>query len=291
MEQAPSGIWIEQEDGAPLQLVSNCTFGRSRNNTIVIESEKASRHHATIHVQDGGEFWLIDLGSINGTFLNDRRVVRPSRLHDGDRMAVADTTFTFRHPGEQSDESAGATLPTIPEVRFEDRWLLLADLEGFTPLSQRLDPGDLATLVGTWVRRGRETVEGHGGTMNKYLGDGYLACWPSHAEAPAQVAAAVRGFEAFRAEAEPKFRIVVHCGRVSIGGAAAASFGEESLMGPELNFLFRVEKVAAQAGVAFCFTAAAHAALTGLLPLEAITGEHELKGFPGSYTFYQLASV
>ena len=55
-------------------------FGRSRSSTVVIPSSKASRNHATIHVQDNGEFWLIDLGSINGTFLNGSRVARPGRL-------------------------------------------------------------------------------------------------------------------------------------------------------------------------------------------------------------------
>lgn len=284
----PSGIWLEQDDGTRIPIVRNCAFGRSRDNTIVITSEKVSRNHATIHVQDGGEHWLIDLGSVNGTFLNDRSVILPCRLKDGDRISIADAVFTFRHSKKPRDSCQGDTMPTIPHARSEIRWLMLADIAGFTLLSQRLDAKDLATLVGVWVRRGRETVEAHGGTMNKYLGDGYLACWRSGPKTAAAVAAAVRDLKALWKEGEPKFRIIVHHGIVSIGGAAGAGFGEEVLVGPEVNMIFRLEKFAAQAGIPFCFTTAAHAALEGLLPLKRIPGEHELKGFTGSYTFFRL---
>lgn len=289
MENPPaSTAWLESADGATFPLSGNCSLGRSSGCHVVIGSVKASRHHATIHVQDAAEFWLIDLGSSNGTLLNDRRVARPVRLHDGDRISIAETGFLFRQATAASEDPSTIALPTMVNVRSEERWLLLADLEGFTPLSQRLAPEELATLVGAWVRSGREIVEGHGGTLNKYLGDGYLACWPGGAASSAQVAAAVLAFHAQWSTAEPKFRIIVHHGTISVGGSAAASFGEESLMGPELNFTFRVEKVAGSVGAAFCFTAAAHAALGEGLALVPIPGDFELKGFPGRYEFYRL---
>ncbi len=289
MEILPTAAaWLEKAGSARFPLAGNCAMGRSSSNKIIVADERTSRYHATIHAQDTKEFWLIDLGSINGTQLNDRRVVQPQRLKDGDRITIADTTFVFHQPELPDEAAAGETLPTRPEVRAEKRWLLLADIEGFTALSQRLPAEELATLVGRWVRRGRETVEGNGGTMNKYLGDGYLACWPSGAGFPARVAAAVAAFRAQWEAAEPKFRVMVHHGAISLGGTAAASFGEESLMGPELNFVFRAEKIAAQAGAAFCFTAAAFELLSELLTLEPIAGRYELKGFPGSYEFFTL---
>ncbi len=289
MENLPAfTAWIEPSDGAPIPLTGNCTLGRSSGSHIVIADVKVSRHHATIHAQDAGEFWLIDLGSSNGTLLNDRRVARPVRLQDGDRISIADTSLLFRQAVADVEDPSTLAAATVMNVRSETRWLLLADLEGFTPLSQRLAPDALATLVGQWVRAGREIVESHGGTLNKYLGDGYLACWPDHPDSPAQVAAAVLAFHEQWKTAEPKFRIVVHRGTISIGGAAAASFGEEALMGPELNFTFRVEKIAATAGAAFCFTPAARQALGDALPLQPIPGTHELKGFPGRYEFFRL---
>ena len=282
-----TGVWLEQEDGARVRLERNCMFGRSRSSTVVIASAKASRNHATIHIQDSGEFWLIDLGSINGTFLNGSRVARPVRLRNGDRILVADTGFTFHQADDLGEASMGESLATIVEVRSEKRWLMLADIEGFTPLSQRLEATALATVVGTWVRSGREIIGRNGGTINKYMGDGYLTCWPSLPETPVQIAAAVGEFQTLREASDPKFRIIFHHGTISYGGLAAG-YGEESLMGAELNFVFRVEKVASELGVAFCFTAAAQAALGGLLPLEEIPGDHALKGFTGSSKFFKL---
>ena len=289
MEEPPptAVVWLESEGGACIPVSGNCMFGRSRSSTIIVASEKASRNHATIHVQDSGEFWLIDLGSSNGTFLNGSRVAQPVRLRKGDRILVADTGFTFQQADDLGDSSIGESLATIVEVRSENRWLMLADIEGFTPLSQTLEATELATVVGTWMRSGREIIGRNGGTINKYMGDGYLVCWPSQPETPAQIAAAVGEFQTLREASDPKFRIIFHHGMISYGGLAAG-YGEESLMGAELNFIFRVEKVASELGVAFCFTAAAQAALGGLLPLEEIPGDHALKGFTGSSKFFRL---
>jgi hypothetical protein len=93
------------------------------------------------------------------------------------------------------------------------------------------------------------------------------------------IAAAVEALRVRRAETELKFRGIVHHGTVSVGGAAG--IGEESLMGPEVNFIFRVEKIAGGMGAAFCFTEAAQALLAPALGLEPIPGRHALKGFPG----------
>ena len=282
-----TGVWLEKADGSRVPVAGNCAFGRSSSCAVWIDDARASRQHATIHVQDAGEFLLIDLGSANGTQLNGRRVVQPVRLRGGDRIAIVERVFTFRQSGNGADSSTGgSTAATFIEVRTERRWLVLADIEGFTPMSRQLAPADLATLVGQWVRTGRALVEAHGGAVNKYLGDGWLASWPENAESAAQVAAAVEALRVLREGVPPPFRVIVHCGAVAVGGAAI--LGEESLMGPEVNFIFRVEKLAGAVGAAFCFTAAAHAELWPLLALEPIPGRHALKGFEGDYEFYRL---
>ena len=49
--------------------------------------------HAEI-VQEGSAYWLVDLGSTNGTEVNGRRVQR-ARLDDGSRFTLGETTVTF----------------------------------------------------------------------------------------------------------------------------------------------------------------------------------------------------
>src|SRR6266404_2403947 len=101
--EAKQGAWLETS-GEKFPISGNSSIGRSARNIIVIESQKVSRRHALINVQNVGEFWLIDLGSSNGTFLNGRRVHQPLRLCHLDQITVGDSVFTFQQPEEISNE-------------------------------------------------------------------------------------------------------------------------------------------------------------------------------------------
>ena len=273
-----------------IPLPGNLTFGRAADNGIVLNTGKASRRHASIHVQSGGEFWLIDLGSVNGTYLNGHRVFQPVRLRDQDTIEMVGEQFIFRQePSTEEYESIGATVPTMPRVESHRCWLLVADIEEFTQLSQRLDAGALAEIVGKWVRQSREVIEKFGGVINKYLGDGYLAFWRDGTGITAQVAAALQANETLQSAGEVKFRLVVHYGSVLFGGAA--SLNEECLMGPDVNYLFRMEKVAGALGVPIMCSGAARAKLETQMQCERVGGDHELKGFEGQHRFYALKSA
>jgi hypothetical protein len=68
-------------------------LGRSRDVDVQIEDPNVSRRHAEI-VQEGSVYWLVDLGSTNGTEVEGRRVQR-ARLADGSRFTIGETTVTF----------------------------------------------------------------------------------------------------------------------------------------------------------------------------------------------------
>ena len=72
-------------DGRPL------TIGRGPDNAIVLRDGRASRHHARIDARRGS-LVLSDLGSTNGSFVNDRRVDSIA-LGEGDRIRVGTTTL------------------------------------------------------------------------------------------------------------------------------------------------------------------------------------------------------
>ncbi|MEY2521069.1 MAG: adenylate cyclase, partial [Verrucomicrobiota bacterium] len=86
MDLAEAGAWLESPGMDKILLRGNCSLGRSPKSGVVLESPKASRRHAIINLQNVGEFWLIDLGSSNGSFLNKRRVHQPVRLCDMDQI-------------------------------------------------------------------------------------------------------------------------------------------------------------------------------------------------------------
>ena len=68
-------------------------LGRSRDADVQIDDANVSRRHAEI-VQEGSAYWLVDLGSTNGTEVDGQRVQRV-RLADGSRFTLGETTVTF----------------------------------------------------------------------------------------------------------------------------------------------------------------------------------------------------
>src|SRR2546430_8543779 len=173
----PEGAWLET-GWSKFPLHGGCSIGRSPKNAVVLDSPKISRRHAIVNVQNVGEFWLIDLGSSNGTFLNKHRVHQPVRLCDLDQIIIGDYVFTFRQPIEVTGEYQSTVIErTIHEIENVPCWLLVADIENFTPLSRSLTSDKLATLIGGWVATCKEIIEAHEGMIDKYLGDGFLAYW------------------------------------------------------------------------------------------------------------------
>jgi pSer/pThr/pTyr-binding forkhead associated (FHA) protein len=73
------------------------TIGRALENDIVITSKRVSREHARVR-REGWRAILEDMGSTNGTFLNDERVLAPAELHDGDRITIGDVVLVFHDP-------------------------------------------------------------------------------------------------------------------------------------------------------------------------------------------------
>ncbi len=73
------------------------SIGRSLDNGVVVNSLEVSRHHARIEYTDDS-YWLIDLGSTNGSILNGERV-RRGKLHPGDRLVLGNVSIEVSDTG------------------------------------------------------------------------------------------------------------------------------------------------------------------------------------------------
>jgi len=280
------GAWLEATDGKHHSIQGSCSLGRTTANTIVLESSKVSRRHALIHLQNIGEPWLIDFGSSNGTFLNKRRIHQPVRLSDGDQITIGDEVFKFRQSLVISDEyKTAVTRRTLREIENIPCWLLVADIRSFTPLSRRMQSEDLDVLLGAWIFACKEIIEHHHGIINKYLGDGFLSYWPEATTTREEIVAVISALTEFQQTGGPDFRFVVHFGPVAIGGIA--SMGEESLMGAEVNLIFRLEKLAGSLGEPCGLSETAHTKLGELVRARWL-GEFELRGFEEKRAFFAL---
>jgi len=73
----------------------NTTIGRSKRCHVFIDDPFLSKNHARIFLKDG-YFYVEDLGSTNGSFLNGRRLgSQPVRIKDSDKLSFGNISFIF----------------------------------------------------------------------------------------------------------------------------------------------------------------------------------------------------
>ncbi len=81
--------------GVAYDLREGATLGRG-DVEIQLEDPYASARHARI-TRQGHAFVIEDLGSTNGTYLNEEPLTGPRPLHDGDRIRIGDCEFSYLH--------------------------------------------------------------------------------------------------------------------------------------------------------------------------------------------------
>jgi pSer/pThr/pTyr-binding forkhead associated (FHA) protein len=129
----------------PLALSRNL-IGRSLEAPVSIDDLKVSRIHAAVdHVH--GQFFLVDLGSTNGTYLNGRRVETRTPLKPGDEVRLGSALMRFQ-PLEV------ATSLADPQWRENTRVHRLASVE---PEEDRFEFPLLSALT-QWVRSNRHAI-------------------------------------------------------------------------------------------------------------------------------------
>ena len=113
MSERPSNPALTiRHTGQVFQLTQEpVTIGRQEGNTIVLADPQASRHHATISWQ-AGSFVIQDMGSANGTFVNEKQIAAPQPLRDGYVIRMGNTVFDMRLPPAAGGPAA--TLAAYP---------------------------------------------------------------------------------------------------------------------------------------------------------------------------------
>lgn len=84
---------VGHDSGVAYDLMDGATLGRG-NVEIRLDDPFASSRHARIS-REGHVVVIEDLGSTNGTYLNDNPLTGPQPLHDGDRIRIGDSEFSY----------------------------------------------------------------------------------------------------------------------------------------------------------------------------------------------------
>ena len=172
-------------------------------------------------------------------------------------------------------------VPPAPERR--EVTVLVADLVGFTPLSEQLDPAVLVKVLNGYLDRMSRTITEHRGHVSKFLGDGILALFgaltpnPWHADDAVRAALAMRAALArYNQELETEglpalaIGIGIERGPVIAGVIGTRELVEYTVIGRTVNVAARIQAVTREHAVDILLTDSVRATLDGQISLRAL---------------------
>jgi adenylate cyclase len=287
----------ELESGELYELGDVSLIGRGDAATVRLADGSVSRQHATIRFE-APNFWLVDLGSANGTFVNGTAVTAARALRHGDRLQFGKAVLVFEDGGV-----AATPEPVISErtqiARFAPEpsrnvpaTIMVADLKGFTAICSTLSSGQVADLLREWYADCDLILKRYGASIDKFIGDCVFAYW--HGTEPDLRMKAVQAAQALRAieqvPASPTrmllaashgirldCRVGIHLGQMAVGSMGK---GINTALGDAVNIAFRIEGLTRATGEPILVSAAFLEGWEAAGRLFEPCGTHAIKGHP-----------
>jgi adenylate cyclase len=244
------------------------TIGRGKENDFVIPDQWISRNHAMLQSTPSGEFYLIDLGSRNGTFINGRRVSIPVILKDTDRVTFGKTKLEFRCPKNSpvdSEPKNRLDLDTPTSTLHVRRLMsvMVIDIRNFTLLARQLDDNILSLLIGSWFRQAGNIIRDSGSWVDKYIGDAVMAIW-FHGQKQVAKEEIIMIFQAVRSLNDMtkelnnqypqlpfplKIGAGINTGYAMVGNTGSGDHPDYTAIGDTVNLAFRLESATKEIGL------------------------------------------
>lgn len=250
-----------------IELEHLLSIGRDLSNDVVLRDDLTSRNHALIRLQGDTAYYLADLGSSNGTYLNGNPVAVPQLLKSGDEIRIGAQILRFdcSMEGEEdfgtSPAAARSTLREFVRVRVS---ILVSDIRNFTPMTEAVPDEILSPIVADWFKLVGSIIELQQGTIDKFRGDGVMAYWleDSEIERNQQVIncllaakdiverACTYNNEVVHALRGKEFKVgcAVHTGEAVLGNFGSDSKQDFTAHGDCVNVAFRMESLCSALG-------------------------------------------
>ena len=175
-------LWTGTDRKFPLLDGQTWAIGRGEGCAVLLHSRAVSRLHALIQRRESGDYFLVDLGSRNGSFVNGRRLSEPAQLHDNDHLVFAEQELIFHNPeaavsGPLPPVTESRDLPTSAMLVQSLATIVVVDIRDFTRLARSLSEALLSQTIGTWFFRVGKVAERWGSWKQQYMGDAVMAVW------------------------------------------------------------------------------------------------------------------
>lgn len=252
-----------------------------------------------------GEFYLIDLGSRNGSFVNGRRVSIPVTLKNGDRLIFGQTELEFNSPptghavepdidADSQDFTATLTVRSLISV-------MVMDIRDFTVLTRQLDETILSEVIGSWFRQAGHIIRENGSWVDKYIGDAIMAVWfhkPSGVSQDEMLRICRALSELHKATEELSSRYPlpfplrvgagINTGYAMVGNAGSSDRSDYTALGDTVNAAFRLESCTKQIGKDIALGETTYKYLSELMGANSGFDQHtvDLKGYDSPTVTY-----
>lgn len=304
MNQGLSPYLILKTDAGNRQLSltdGNCwTVGRGDDNQFVVKDRCISRNHAMIQLTDAGDYYLIDLGSSNGTFVNGRRVSIPVTIQNGDTVTFGQTEFEFHCPKPDGTEgsldsegSLDGTATSILHVR-KLMSVMVVDMRNFTGLTRQTNENLLSEVMSTWFRNAGVIIRKHGSWVDKYIGDALMALWFHNGETVSKqemmnILLALDSLDRMTKELSKQYPLPfelkigagINTGYAMIGNAGSGERPDYTALGDTVNAAFRMETITKEINADIALGASTYRYLAPILGKHRVFKDCsvELKGY------------
>ncbi len=172
--------------------------------------------------------------------------------------------------------------------------VLFCDLAGFTTFSEIHEPAEVVNFLNRYFALGQKTVAAHGGIINKFIGDAFMALFNAPAPLAAHADAAIAAAEEFRARYQtlagtpkPGIRIGIHSGAVLAGRIGSDERQEYTVIGDTVNVASRIEALGKKISENLLFSGETAALLTTEKPWRRI-GRIRLRGKSAETAIFAL---
>ena len=88
------------------------SIGRDPDCNVILDDANVSKYHARL-VFHNAAIWVQDVGSRNGVFLNEKRVVRHKQLSPGDELVIGEHIFTLELELPEAEPSLTGSIPAV----------------------------------------------------------------------------------------------------------------------------------------------------------------------------------
>lgn len=176
--------------------------------------------------------------------------------------------------------------------------ILFSDIRGFTPMSERMQPEEVVSLLNEYFEAMTAVIFASGGTIDKYVGDCIMALWGAPLPAPDDAARAVRAAVLMRqalADLQEKHRaagkepfdtgVGINTAEVVVGNIGAQRRLDYTVIGDGVNLAARLESATKELGASIVISSETYQlvqeqVIARLLPLITVKGkEHPVQTY------------